>query len=109
MLLGCGALLLYLAAGFLIARADRDHTAGSRIFATRSSMTVITNALARFHAQNGVFPTESEGLTSLTNIAADLILQDAWGSSFAYTLTNGRPDLSSPGPDRQRGTKDDIR
>jgi len=91
----------------------------ARIYVTTISMNDSFSKLHSFKQDTGRFPTEKEGLEALiTNpgipgwngpyLKSDGSLYDSWGEFFAYTLSNGYPNIISSGPDVKFGTKDDI-
>lgn len=88
----------------------------------------LANALKMYRMNVGRYPTEEDGgLMALVQKPTDedtaakwsgpyiedaAKLKDPWGSDFIYQYpgryNEGGFDLSSPGPDRQQGTDDDI-
>ncbi len=88
--------------------------------------TGLSGTLDMYRASMGRFPTTDQGLIALYQppddeedakkwvqvIKKPEDLKDAWGNDYIYTCPgqyNERSyDLSSPGPDGQEGTEDDV-
>jgi general secretion pathway protein G len=94
------------------------------IDATRVSLSGLAQALKLYSLDHaGDFPSTADGLTVLLKKPArtdkawkgpylEQEPRDAWGLPFVYTFPGKRNresfDISSPGPDHQHGTADDI-
>ncbi len=129
--LGLMAVLAIL--GFsLIKTSEKGGAAGKvlsgRIVQATRSVDAFAEALGRFKFHTGVYPTlEEGGLEALARkssehkgwvgpyihkrIWADPLPPDPWKKPYVYAPTggtNGLPVLLSCGPDRVRGTADDI-
>ena len=91
--------------------------------ATYIQMGHIKTALQEYEINAGTFPTTAEGLDAIMEKPGSLddsqwdgpymdrLPGDSWKQPFAYTCPpeHGRDyDLSSPGPDKEMGTEDDI-
>lgn len=70
--------------------------------------------LLRYNTDKGKYPSTEEGLTALTAgdggtpYAEEDELKDAWGNQFEYELSPKGPKLTSPGPDGQSASGDDL-
>ncbi len=79
---------------------------------------VLAEALGRYCFHVGSFPTAEQGLAALVRDPGDPkwigpyinhLRSDPWGTPFVYEPQQGTvPTLISLGPDKQRGTDDDI-
>jgi len=113
-------LVLVILGGLVIGRANmtvkldgrptREMTAAKELRALRI-------ATERFRLDCGRYPTETEGLMALvqdpgiTNWAGhyvNIVKPDPWRTPYYYALTNGTVILLTHGPDRRRGTGDDL-
>ncbi|MDD4871910.1 MAG: type II secretion system protein GspG [Kiritimatiellae bacterium] len=74
----------------------------------------IAFALHEYKAHSNCYPPSLEVLLSLPDAKPFFThsngdpLQDSWGNRFIYELKGSNYTLLSPGPDRIRGTGDDI-
>ena len=95
---------------------------------TKTQIGNLESALKLYAVEMRTFPSQEDGLTALLNRPADeqkaskwqgpyiddeVVPADAWGNPFvyAYPPTNGSrdfPNISSPGPDGEPNTEDDI-
>ena len=86
----------------------------------RKSIDAVAEALGRYRYHVGMFPTTEEGLAQLasTKVAKagwngpyiNHVVKDPWGNDYVYVY-NGEtetPTLYSMGPDRLKGTSDDV-
>lgn len=97
----------------------------ARVSATKIEMSGnIKTALGQFEVNVGRFPTTAEGLKALVECPPtapakswqdpymETIPRDAWGTEFRYVFPSTRPgldfELTSAGPDRRFGTRDDL-
>ena len=93
----------------------------ARIRATEAQLANFKTAITAFEIESGRFPRTDEGLDSLVEKPNDVdewsqqmeyIPKDTWGSEFVYVYPGRRNPsgygLSSPGPDKQSNTADDI-
>lgn len=79
---------------------------------------VLAEALGRYRFHVGSFPTAEQGLAALVRDPGipgwvgpyiNHLRSDPWGTPFVYEPRQGAvPTLISSGPDKQRGTDDDI-
>lgn len=102
-------------------------TEQARLSSAKSSVRSLGSALATYEADNGEFPSDSQGLAALMDkpsgdpepmnwkgpyVPRDVSLKDPWGTRFTYKIPGDRNresyDLYSWGPDRREGTADDI-
>jgi len=96
-------------------------TEKARIRAMEAQLANFKTAITAFEIESGRFPRTDEGLDSLVEKPNDVhewsqqmeyIPKDSWGSEFVYVYPGRRNpsgyDLSSPGPDKQSDTADDI-
>jgi len=84
----------------------------------RIEIRMILNALDRFRSDCGVLPGEQEGLNALIAPGNHIgwngpyferLPTDPWENPYEYDLTaSGQPKVSSHGPDKVLGTKDDL-
>ena len=93
----------------------------ARISASRLKVGQILQALDMYRANEGDYPSQSEGLRVVANpptggpsyFKDKNIPKDEWGQEFVYfyPARNGGsgPEVISKGPDRNEGTDDDIR
>lgn len=78
----------------------------ARIHQTERDVRVIHQAVGLYMTRNSDECPRSVDELSLSNSARRT---DAWGSPFSIECISGdEPAVSSPGPDRQPGTTDDI-
>ena len=70
----------------------------------------IGRALDRWYDLHGTLPDSYDALLTFTEkTGSSLPIIDVWGSRYHYVMQqDGTPLLSSAGPDRLLGTKDDI-
>lgn len=88
------------------------------IVRAEQSVSALAEALGRFKFHCGVYPTDKEGLSALSDKFsthagwigpyAERILPDPWKHPYVYEPTNDPPVVLSLGPDGVRGTADDI-
>ncbi len=79
---------------------------------------VLAEALGRYHFHVGAYPSAEQGLAALVRDPGvpgwlgpyiNLLRNDPWGSPFVYEPQAGAPPLIlALGPDKKRGTADDI-
>jgi general secretion pathway protein G len=79
---------------------------------------VLAEALGRYHFHVGVYPSAEKGLAALVRDPGDpkwmgpyinLLRNDPWDTPFVYEPHEGTlPTVLSCGPDKKRGTADDI-
>lgn len=85
----------------------------ARIAATRTSISNIKTAVEAYEIRMGRYPNSLEDLTVGTDSQPALLekgaISDSWGNPFDFKKT-GKYDfkITSPGPDGQMGTEDDI-
>ena len=97
----------------------------ARVSAANLEIHNLEGALDRFEIDMGRFPTTQEGLYALfENPSSDTedewqgpymkrgVFEDPWGNEYIYeypgSYNENYFDLYSMGPDRQKGTEDDI-
>lgn len=94
----------------------------SQVSAKKKETTVkagqLQSQLLRFQADMGKMPSTSEGMAVLFSnpgsskwtgpYGNEDDVKDAWGVPFEYELTAKGPKFTSPGPDSQTGTEDDL-
>ncbi len=102
---------------YLFVYDDGSHGGTSAI---RVQLTLLTTALDDFHRDCGRYPTADEGLHALVDKGSEpkwkgpyldpaRVPADPWGTPFMYKLTaTGTPEISSAGPDKAPGTRDDV-
>jgi general secretion pathway protein G len=107
----------------------------AKVDQTRTIFGIIESALEKYNNAIGHYPTEDEGGLQALRVkpsfeedkvadrwrspflAKDEQLRDAWGNEIQYEVTTDDTSgvsvevvrLTSPGPDEQEGTEDDIR
>jgi len=79
---------------------------------------VLAEALGRYHFHVGTYPSADQGLAALVRDPGEpkwlgpyinLLRNDPWNTPFVYEPQDGPPPIVlSCGPDRKRGTADDI-
>ena len=97
---------------------SRDSGARARIFAAKSDLAGLKDALDRFVLDTGRPPTDGEGLAALLSPPAGLagwrgpylrrVPADPWGNPYRYKATLSGYSVDSAGPDGARGTADDL-
>lgn len=77
------------------------------VFEVAFDQAEIRNAMRDYRAEHGALPAS---LDDLTGLDPD-VLTDHWGSAYRleYTDNGETPVIISDGPDKQKGTDDDIR
>ncbi len=83
------------------------------------SLNHLAMALGRYYFHVGTYPTEAQGLKALIEDPGEAgwlgpyivqLKRDPWGTPYVYkVLPDGRPDVSTAGPDLRPGTPDDLR
>lgn len=85
----------------------------AQVKTSRTQMKSIEQALEQYYLDNGNYPTSDQGLQALVEGEyINKVPKDPWKKDYAYTSpgTEGNPfEISSPGPDKQEGTEDDIK
>jgi general secretion pathway protein G len=92
--------------------------------AAQTQISAFKTALNTFEVDNGYYPKGSSGLADLIQMPrdarnwhgpyldTDAVPKDPWGHDYIYVCPGkNNPssfDISSPGPDGQPGTEDDI-
>jgi general secretion pathway protein G len=112
------AILLFIVALLFIASQVRIyHPNHPHSGATQTMITSIKMGLEMHKVDCGAFPTVDAGLKSLVTDAGapgwkgpylKHLPTDAWGQVFRYSLTNGKVQIRSAGPDMKFDTVDDI-
>lgn len=101
-------LLATVAALNLTSQADK-----ARVDTTRTSMTVIEQALKSYYFEKGAYPTTEQGLRALVDTKhLEKMPLDGWKREFQYFSPgpNGAPyEIISLGKDAIAETEDDIR
>lgn len=80
---------------------------------------VLAEALGRYHFHTGLYPDAAQGLAALVRNPRvpkwngpyiNQLRGDPWGTPYIYEppVSNALPVVLSCGPDRRRGTRDDI-
>ncbi len=79
---------------------------------TMNRMKTLADALAAYRAAQSSYPMLDDqlGLQALVpeHYPADAPLADAWGEPFRYRYQDDDYTLTSSGPDRRPGTRDDV-
>jgi general secretion pathway protein G len=88
---------------------------GAMIKACRASIQSICTAVDMYEVDVGHFPQSLQALLQSTGeqnwngpYIRGGLPADAWGSAFAYALKDNSYVVTSPGPDKQAGSEDDI-
>jgi len=114
------ALVMIILGGLVIGRANMATRLNNRPtleMKAEKELRALRIATEWFHKDCGRYPTEAEGLKALVqNPGAsnwgghyvNIIKPDPWRTPYYYTLTNQTVLLLTCGPDKQRGTDDDI-
>ena len=77
--------------------------------ATESEMDRIANDLLAWRRENfGRMPSRKQFPTWLEDQYSGGASRDSWGNAYEYQLIRGAFEIRSYGPDRVRGTEDDI-
>jgi len=89
------------------------HSDEAYITATRTSISTINQSVQVFAMRHGgKLPDTLDELTVGTDEKPGLLkegsLMDAWGNDFTYTKKGKRFTITSPGPDEEIGSEDDI-
>lgn len=106
--------------GLLIGRINMSATQSSRPtreMKAEKELLALRIATERFRIDCGRYPTPEEGLKALVQNPGlsnwgghyvNIVKPDPWRTPYYYTVTNGTLSLLTKGPDKQRGTDDDI-
>lgn len=94
----------------------KGRTKSASISATRTSIQAIGTAIDTYEVDNGIYPQSLQNLLTKGNennwngpyMKDGRMPKDAWGNDFSYSLQGDTYKLSSPGPDGQSGSADDI-
>ena len=94
----------------------KGRTKSASIQATRTSIQAIGTAIDTYEVDNGIYPQSLQSLLTKGNesnwngpyMKDGRMPKDAWGNDFSYSLQSDTYKLSSPGPDGQSGSADDI-
>ncbi len=109
-----GTLMAYMVSN-LIGQADQ-----AKVDSAKLAMGGIDQKLQMYRIHNNKYPTSDQGLNALLTAPGDAKawrgpyietnkLTDPWDQPFAYECSDGRNfKITSPGPDGQVGTTDDI-
>ena len=82
-----------------------------------TDLQILSQALGRFEAHVGRYPTLEEGLYSLVDgrqiegwrgSYIKMLYADSWNSSYNYSLSNDIAVVFSSGPDKTTNTTDDV-
>lgn len=101
------------------------HAKHANVQATQGSIKSLENALDIYNLHMGDYPSTAEGLVALLNSPnndtkwrgpylqnSSKLPVDAWGQPFQYSWpgqnNRDKPDIWSPGADKQDGTADDV-
>lgn len=116
-----GAIVLLAALGAaLFSATDRtlDRRKESPAMRALRHLDTLAVALGRYRFHTGSFPSAEQGLAALVRDPQvpkwdgpyiSLLKNDPWGTPFVYEpAAGGLPGLASCGPDRARGTADDL-
>ena len=90
------------------AMPDRLPTRGMHERGTRGMMAFVTRIVEQFTAQHGRFPNEDEWRKAMSD-ATYPTPTDSWGTPLRYNLDNGEAVVTSAGPDKTFGTRDDLK
>ncbi len=119
-IIGLMILVLVIMGGMLVGRVKTIATQPSRPtreMRAEKELHALRIALERFNQDCGRYPTVEEGLKALIinpgvkswgGYYVTLIKPDPWRTPYAYNVTSNSVELLSYGPDRVRGTADDI-
>ncbi len=83
-----------------------QQTDKARVAAARVQMETFEGAMVQFHADNGVFPTQEQGLEALRPYLKKDIPLDPWKHPYVYRYPGEHgeePDLMCYGADGQPG------
>jgi general secretion pathway protein G len=107
-------------------RFEQTRLSKIRSSETRARIAGLQEALRRFHADNGYYPTTDQGLSALRNYYSleggtwdgdpGMVLPrvplrlplDAWGNRYLYESDGHTYTLSSPGPRGSQSVRDAI-
>jgi general secretion pathway protein G len=112
--LGLGVVVI----AFIPRACSCGHSPEAERKATQTTIAILSTVLDTFRAENGRYPTSSEGLHVLVSdpdgsgpsLTGPGIPHDAWENPIQYLpIDDGRSfQLISAGPDGKLGTPDDI-
>ncbi|PTL79820.1 type II secretion system protein GspG [Vitiosangium sp. GDMCC 1.1324] len=105
LLLSLATFLGVLALGFILLMLSVSvHFEPPKPDIVRHDLPNILNALRRYHAKTGRFPTTEEGLRALVRVQdLEQIPLDPWGNPYGYELREGQPRVWSLGADDAPG------
>jgi len=93
----------------------------SPVIRAMRNVDVLAEALGRYRFHTGVYPDREQGLAALVRNPQTVpkwngpyinqLRRDPWGTPYVYDATdsNGVPVVLSCGPDKVRGTADDVK
>lgn len=100
------------------AQINRLEKADPKVAEVKLQLVKLQQGLRRYHGELKYFPTTEQGLRALfvspgqSHWTGPYLetrnLYDPWDSPFSYISDGEHYTLTSPGPDRQLGTPDDI-
>ena len=97
----------FMALRWFRAMPDRLPTRGIHERGTRSMMAFVNTIVEQFTARHGRFPTEDEWRKAMAD-ATYPTPRDSWGTPLRYTLADEQAVITSAGPDKTYGTRDDL-
>ena len=116
-----GVMLVFALAGILLFNAADSSAVRKEKSPFQRAMQhvdVLAEALGRYHFHVDSYPSMEQGLAALVRDPGEskwfgpyinLLRKDPWDTPFVYEPRNGgAPVILSCGPDKQRGTADDI-
>jgi type II secretion system protein G len=116
-----GVMVIFVLVGTLLFSAAEKSAVRKKVSPFQRGMRhvdVLAEALGRYQFHVGKFPTMDQGLAALVRDPGEpkwfgpyinLLRKDPWDTPFIYEAKAGQmPVVLSCGPDKQRGTADDI-
>ncbi len=94
--------------------------AKAKVGAAKGDISTLSTALDLYYADQGEYPSQSQGLGALTEKSGDggcyikhcKIPKDPWKQDYVYRYPGTKNpdgfDICSKGPDKQEGTEDDV-
>lgn len=102
----------------MIRTPTRGDLKESAILSTKTTLGYIKIAIELYQTDCGSLPAEADGLRALllhTDAPGWMgpyltkLVPDSWNTPFSYEVIDGQAIVTSAGPDKIFGTKDDIR
>jgi|HubBroStandDraft_5_1064220.scaffolds.fasta_scaffold641354_1 hypothetical protein len=108
-----GLSALAIAAGLFLfgTRRDLDSDPGYKVNQAKTDIRAMRMAIDLFHAREGRYPTDSEGLSALVPVYLRSVPKDPWIHAYIYRYEGtGMPSLYSSGPNGsdEHGEGDDV-